>query len=101
MYSHTKFGIFTLKNIGDIDRTRKRDVRTDGRTMRLLYASQSSFGGIKRSLTSQEMIHIIWDAVQHQIFCSKLLKDSISLEISFQNTGMSSCLQIFKKNLVF
>ena len=43
MYPHTKFGIPTSKNIGDMDRTRKRD----GRTVRLLYASQSSFGGIK------------------------------------------------------
>ena len=56
MYPHTKFGIPTSKNIGDMDRTRKRDGRadgrtdrlTDGRTVRLLYASQSSFGGIKR-----------------------------------------------------
>ena len=51
MYSHTKFGIPTLKNIGDMDRTRKRDGRTDGltdgRTVRLLLASQSSFGGIE------------------------------------------------------
>ena len=55
MYSHIKFGIPTSKNIGDMDRTRKRDGRTDGRTdgltdgrtVRLLYASQSSFGGIK------------------------------------------------------
>ena len=43
MYPLTKFGIPTSKNIGDMDRTRKRD----GRTVRLLYASQSSFGGIK------------------------------------------------------
>ena len=43
MHPHTKFGIPTSKNIGDMDRTRKRD----GRTVRLLYASQSSFGGIK------------------------------------------------------
>ena len=57
MYPHAKFGIPTSKNIGDIDRTRKRDGRTDGRTdgltdgrtVRLLYASQSSFGGIKIS----------------------------------------------------
>ena len=47
MHPHTKFGIPTSKNIGDMDRTRKRDGRTDGRTVRLLYASQSSFGGIK------------------------------------------------------
>ena len=32
MYPHTKFGIPTSKNIGDIDRTRKRDGWTDGRT---------------------------------------------------------------------
>ena len=52
MYPHTKFGIPTSKNIGDMDRTQKRDGRTDrltdGRTVQLLYASQSSFGGIKR-----------------------------------------------------
>ena len=64
MYTHTKFGIPTSKNIGDMDRTRKRDGRTDGRTdgltdgltdgrtdgrtVRLLYAPQSSFGGIKK-----------------------------------------------------
>ena len=47
MHPHTKFGIPTSKNIGDMDRTRKRDGRTHGRTVRLLYASQSSFGGIK------------------------------------------------------
>ena len=52
MYPLTKFGIPTSKNIGDMDRTRKRDGRTDGQTdgptVRLLYASQSSFGGIKK-----------------------------------------------------
>ena len=44
MHPHTKFGISTSKNIGDMHRTRSG---TDGRTVRLLYASQSSFGGIK------------------------------------------------------
>ena len=44
MHPHTKFGIPTSKNIGDMHRTRSG---TDGRTVRLLYASQSSFGGIK------------------------------------------------------
>ena len=47
MYPHTKFGIPTSMNIGDMDRTRKRDGRTDGRTVRSLYATQSSFGAIK------------------------------------------------------
>ena len=32
MHPHTKFGIPTSKNIGDMDRTRKRDGRTHGRT---------------------------------------------------------------------
>ena len=32
MHPHTKFGIPTSKNIGDMDRTRKRDGHTDGRT---------------------------------------------------------------------
>ena len=55
MHSHTKFGIPTSKNIGDMDRTRKRDGltdrrmdgQTDGRTDGQCdyYASQSSFGG--------------------------------------------------------
>ena len=54
MYPHTKFGIPTSKNIGDMHRTRSgtdglTDGLTDGRTVRLLYASQSSFGGIKNS----------------------------------------------------
>ena len=44
MYPHTKFGIPTSKNIGDMHWTRSG---TDGRTVRLLHASQSSFGGIK------------------------------------------------------
>ena len=47
MYPHTKFGIPTSKNIGDMDRTRKRDGLTDGRTVRLLYAPKVSLGGIK------------------------------------------------------
>ena len=32
MYPHTKFEIPTSKNIGDMDRTRKPDGQTDGRT---------------------------------------------------------------------
>ena len=63
MHPHTKFGIPTSKNIGDMDQTRKRDGptdtqtdtrmdwRTDGWTVRLLHASQSSFGGIKKTLS--------------------------------------------------
>ena len=49
MYPHTKFGIPTSKNVGDRLRTRSR---TDRRTVQLLYASQSSFGGIKISINS-------------------------------------------------
>ena len=53
MHPHTKFGIPTSKNIGDMHLTRSAtdghtDGLTDRRTVRLLYASQSSFGGIKR-----------------------------------------------------
>ena len=52
MHPHTKFGIPTSKNVGDMNRTRsgtdeRTHGRTDGWTVRLLYASQSSFGGIK------------------------------------------------------
>ena len=43
MHLHTKFGIPTSKNIGNMHRTRSG---TDGLTVRLLYASQSSCGGI-------------------------------------------------------
>ena len=32
MHPHTKFGIPTSKNIGDMDRTQKRDGRTHGQT---------------------------------------------------------------------
>ena len=54
MYPHTKFGIPTSKKIGDMRRTRngtdgRTDGQTDGRTVQLLYASQSSFGGIKNA----------------------------------------------------
>ena len=48
MYPHTKFGIPTSKKYRRYGpETRKRDGLMDGRTLRLLYASQSSFGGIK------------------------------------------------------
>ena len=48
MYPHTKFGIPTSKNLGDMHRTQSgTDGRTHGQTVQLLYASQSSFGGIK------------------------------------------------------
>ena len=45
MHPHTKFEIPTSKNIGYAPDTKVG--RTDGRTVRLLYASQSSFVGIK------------------------------------------------------
>ena len=43
MHHHIKFGSPTSKNIGDMHRTRSGpERRTDGRTVGLLYASQSS-----------------------------------------------------------
>ena len=51
MHLHTKLGIFALKNIEDMHRTQSR---TDGRTDGLaygLYASLSSFAGIKTKCT--------------------------------------------------
>ena len=60
MHSHTKFGIPTSKNKGDMHRTRSG---MDGRTVRLLYASQSSFGGIKRlaiTLMYCNRLHAWW-----------------------------------------
>ena len=55
MHPHTKFGIPTSKNIGDMDQTQSG---TDGqrRTVRLLYASQSSFGGIKKQIILQGIL---------------------------------------------
>ena len=59
MHPHQKFGIPTSKNIGDMHRTGigtegltdgRTDGRTEGRTVRLLYADQKSFGGIKTVL---------------------------------------------------
>ena len=51
MHLHTNFGIPTSKNLGHMHRTRTgTDGRADGRTVRTLYASQSSFGGIKKEL---------------------------------------------------
>ena len=39
----------------------RMDTRTDGRTVRLLYASQSSFGGIKRvAFLAPHGAHTIW-----------------------------------------
>ena len=56
MHLHTKFGIPTSKNIGDMHRTLSG---MDGRTVRLLCASQSSLGGIKslRTMTSHKSSH--------------------------------------------
>ena len=45
MHPHTKFEIPTSKHIGIMHQTRSG---ADGRTVRLLNASQSSFAGIKR-----------------------------------------------------
>ena len=48
MHHHTNFGIPNSKNIGDMHLTRSgMDGLTDRWTVRLLYASQSSFGGTK------------------------------------------------------
>ena len=43
IHQHTKFGVPTLKNIGDMQQTQSRmDRQKDGLTVQLLYASQSS-----------------------------------------------------------
>ena len=48
-----------------MDRTRKRDGRTDGRTVRLLYASQSSFGGIKIVHAIESMQSVVQKPLKH------------------------------------
>ena len=57
MHPHTKFGILTSKNIGDMHRTRSG---MDGRTVRLLYASQSSFGGITTASMLKLTVYNYW-----------------------------------------
>ena len=55
MHPRTKFGILALKNIEDMHRTQSRtDGRTDGLAYRL-YASLSSFAGIKTKCTCIQM----------------------------------------------
>ena len=92
MYPHTKFGIPTSKNIGDMDRTRKRDGRTDGRTdgltdgrtVRLLYASQSSFGGIKTCL--RIIINIFLPINYNMCFGAKKNRHIETIILSTHNT---------------
>ena len=50
MHPHTNFGIPTSKNIGDTHRTGRTDGRTEEWTKQILYASHSSFWGIKTVL---------------------------------------------------
>ena len=68
-----------------MDRTRKRDGRTDGRTVRLLYASQSSFGGIK----SYEL-----DTIYSKTCLKRLLKNKTKIVFQDQlslNEGQKYC----------
>ena len=89
MHPHTKFGIPTSKNIGDMHRTRSgTDGLTDGRTVRLLYDSQSSFGGIK-IVYDQALIHfaLIGDksskgAYEEAIRTSSQILSKLDLEIN-------------------
>ena len=52
MHPHTKFKIPTSMNVGDMQ-DRRTDGRTAGWAVRLLYASQSSFGGIENSFVKK------------------------------------------------
>ena len=70
MHPHTKFRIPTSKNIGDMDRTRKRDGRTDVRMDRrtdgqcdYYMPPKVSFGGIKS-------------------YCEKIVLKTLQLEFS-------------------
>ena len=99
MHPHTKFGIPTSKNIGDMDRTRKRDGHTDGltdgRTVRLLYASQSSFGGIK---TLKKYGFTVTDAEQEADLLNNHFYSVFSQQIPMKLSAFCS-LQIFHKLL--
>ena len=60
MHLHQKFGIPTLKNIGDMHRTAigtkgLTDGRTEARTVRILYASLKSFWGLKIVLLKKKV----------------------------------------------
>ena len=65
MHPHTKFGIPTSKNIGDMHRTQSG---TDGRIVRLLYASQSSFGGIKITILNILQINVYSQVILNPYF---------------------------------
>ena len=64
MHPHTKFGIPTSKNIGDMDWTRKQDGRTDGRTEGrtdsvITICLPKFLWGHKNSVDPDEMLHCI------------------------------------------
>ena len=100
MHPHTKFGIPTSKNIGDMDRTQKRDGRTDtrtdgltdGRTVRLLYASQSSFGSIKNKISKMHLQHELSKAYQYLLIWA--------LVPSFFGTPLRSHYSIFSPQIM-
>ena len=110
MYPNNKFGIPTSKNIGDMDRTRKRDGHTDGRTVRLLYASQSSFGGIKY-IQGVAMV-LVHDTECHLLFNKADMKlhllmfhfkgnNSINIQARVMDLMHSHCLLMLHKRLKF
>ena len=85
MYPHTKFGIPTSKNIEDMHRTRSG---TDGRTVRLLYASQSSFGGIKDQKLVFKTNYLLMQVKSIAEFCKgsilQYFKPSLSYHLSLR-----------------
>ena len=91
MHPHTKVGIPTSKNIGDMHRTRsgtdrRTHGRTDGRTVRLLYASQSSFGGIKIIvILSDSDCQTIWIQFKPDIMSSLIWVQTVC--IGYQQTA--------------
>ena len=62
-----------------MDRTRKRDGRTDGQTVRLLYASQKSFGGIK--IMNLQFGIFITEKDFYSLHCRKIPDEDLLLTV--------------------
>ena len=79
MYPHTKFGIPTSKNIGDMDRTRKRDGLTDRRTDSVITICLPKFLWGHKNRIAQCLYFVKCIAGNRlNLFCVKTIKAKLS-----------------------
>ena len=107
MHPHTKFGILALKNIEDMHRTQSR---TDGRTDGLaygLYASLSSFAGIKTKCTcipmkqnNSKKVMFIFSLHVHILSVYVIVVKFIHVIKFIAGGGIMSTLQKFKGGII-